>query len=85
MSRILLDECVPRRLRRELPELSVAHVQDEGWAGQCNGALLRLMRGAGFAVLVTVDRNLAYQQNVAAAGITVIVLHARGMHSRAHR
>jgi hypothetical protein len=78
VSRILLDECVPRRLRRELPDLPVSHVLDEGWAGQRNGVLLRLMREAGFAVLVTVDRNLAYQQNVAAAGITVIVLHARG-------
>ncbi|MEO7521413.1 MAG: hypothetical protein ABIW79_06305 [Gemmatimonas sp.] len=35
------------------------------------------MRTAGFSTLVTVDRNLTYQQNVAAAGIAVIVLHAR--------
>lgn len=78
MSRILLDECVPRRFRRELPDLTVSHVRDENWTGQRNGVLLRLMREAGFAILVTVDRNLAYQQNVAAAGIAVIVLHARG-------
>lgn len=78
MTRILLDECVPRRLRHELPDLSVSHVRDEGWTGQRNGILLRLMREAGFGILVTVDRNLAYQQNVAAAGIAVIVLHARG-------
>ena len=78
MSRILLDECVPRRFRRELRDLPVSHVRDENWTGQRNGALLRLMREAGFAILITVDRNLAYQQNVAAAGIAVIVLHARG-------
>jgi len=76
--RILLDECVPRRLRRELPGRSVSHVRDEGWAGQRNGELLRLMVSSGFAVLVTVDRNLVYQQNVAAAGVAVVVLHARG-------
>jgi hypothetical protein len=35
------------------------------------------MRTAGFTTLVTVDRNLTYQQNVAAAGIAVIVMHAR--------
>jgi hypothetical protein len=75
--RVLLDECVPRRLLRELPGLPVSHVRDEGWTGQRNGALLRLMRAAGFEVLVTVDRNLAHQQNVAAAGLAVIVLHAR--------
>ena len=78
MSRILLDECVPRRFRRELPDLPVSHVRDEDWTGQRNGVLLGLMRDAGFAILITVDRNLAYQQNVAAAGIAVIVLHARG-------
>jgi hypothetical protein len=77
VSRIPLDECVPRRFRRELPDLPVSHVRDENWTGQRNGVLLRLMHEAGFAILITVDRNLAYQQNVAAAGIAVIVLHAR--------
>lgn len=76
--RLLLDECVPRRLLRHLPGLAVSHVVDEGWAGRRNGDLLRVMVAAGFTVLVTVDRNLVYQQNVAAAGIAVIVLHARG-------
>ena len=75
--RALLDECVPRRLlRRHLQGLDISHVLDEGWGGQRNGALLRLMVDAGFSTLVTVDRNLEYQQNVAAAGIAVIVLHA---------
>jgi hypothetical protein len=78
VTRILLDECVPRRFRNELSDLDVSHVRDEQWTGQRNGVLLRLMREAGFATLITVDRNLAYQQNVAAAGIAVIVLHARG-------
>ena len=32
MSRILLDECVPRRFRRELPDFSVLHVRDENWS-----------------------------------------------------
>ena len=76
MRRALLDECVPWRLQNELTDFSVSHVRDEGWTGQRNGALLHLMRESGFLVLVTVDRNLAYQQNVAAAGIAVIVLHA---------
>ena len=78
MRRALLDECVPWRLQQELPGHSISHVHEEGWTGQRNGALLRLMRESGYTVLVTVDRNLAYQQNVAAAGIAVIVLHARG-------
>ena len=75
--RVLLDECVPRRLRRELPGLDVSTVPDEGWASRRNGDLLRLMLGAGFTVFVTMDRNLGYQQNVAAAGVAVVVLRAR--------
>ena len=75
--RILLDECVPRRLRRELRGFDVSTVPDEGWASRRNGELLRLMLGAGFTVFVTMDRNLGYQQNVAAAGVAVVVLRAR--------
>lgn len=65
-------------MRRYLADLPLSHVLDEGWAGQRNGALLRLMVESGFTTLITVDRNLAYQQNVAAAGVSVIVLHAHG-------
>jgi hypothetical protein len=75
--RVLLDECVPRRLGRELLGHEVATATGEGWAGRRNGDLLRLMVDADFRVFVTVDRNLAYQQNVAVAGVAVIVLHAR--------
>lgn len=39
--------------------------------------LLQLMLQSGFTTLVTVDRNLEYQQSVVTAGIGVIVLHAR--------
>jgi predicted nuclease of predicted toxin-antitoxin system len=56
--RLLLDECVPQRLSRQLQEFEVSHVASEGWAGRRNGDLLRAMRIAGFDVLVTVDRNL---------------------------
>lgn len=76
-TRVLLDECVPGRLRRELPGLDVSTVPDEGWASRRNGDLLRLLLAAGFRVFVTMDRNLAYQQNIAAAGVAVLVLRAR--------
>lgn len=75
--RVLLDECVPRRLRRELTGFDVSHAIDEGWAGKRNSALIRLMVSAGFTALVTVDRNLQFQQNIATSGIAVIVMHAR--------
>lgn len=75
--RVLLDECVPRPLKRELPTHEIRTVQEFGWAGTRNGALLRRMLAEGFVVFVTTDRNLEYQQNVAASGIAVVVLVAR--------
>jgi len=82
--RVLLDECVPRNLlhERELRGVDAAHVVSEGWAVRRNGDLLRAMRAAGFGVLLTVDRNLVFQQNMAASGVAVIVLHARGNRTR---
>ena len=53
--RLLLDECVPKRLKRELPGHEVRTVQDMGWAGIKNGALLALADGQ-FDTLLTVDR-----------------------------
>jgi PIN like domain len=74
--RILLDECVPRRLRRELPGHDVRTVPEMGWSGQKNGALLASMVAQGFEVLITVDQNLRHQQNLQAIGVAVIVLVA---------
>ena len=71
--RILLDECVSRRLRRELPGHDVRTVPDMGWSGKKNGELLALMATQGFEVLLTVDQNLRYQQNLQSAGIALIV------------
>lgn len=75
--RILIDECVPRRLRRELTGHDVHNVPDMSWSGKKNGELLQLMAGQNFEVLLTVDQNLRHQQNLKAAGIAVLVLVAK--------
>lgn len=74
--RILLDECVPRRLRWGLAGHDVRTVTEMGWSGKKNGELLRLMAGQGFEVLVTADQSLRHQQNLRAAGVAVVVLIA---------
>ena len=74
--RILLDECVPKRLRRELAGHLVQTVPEMGWAGKKNGELLSLLLPAGFEVLLTVDQNLPHQQNLRAAGVAVLVVVA---------
>jgi hypothetical protein len=74
--RILLDECVPRPLRRELPGHDVRTVPEMGWSGKKNGELLQLMAAAGFEVFLTVDQNLRYQQSLQGAGVAVVLLVA---------
>jgi predicted nuclease of predicted toxin-antitoxin system len=73
--RLLLDECVPRRLKRELPGHDARTVQDLGWAGIKNGALLELANGQ-FDPLLTVDQGIEYQQNLAGLTISVVVMVA---------
>lgn len=74
--RVLLDECLPRRLKTVLPGHDVQTVPDAGWRGKENGELLRLAATA-FDVFVTIDQNLQYQQNLQVAGIAVVVIECR--------
>ena len=71
--RVLLDECMPRRLGRALPGHDVRTVRGEGWLGKKNGELRALMVGAGVEVLLTADRNLRHQQNLAGVAVVVMV------------
>ena len=71
--RLLLDECVPARLKKALPRHEVSTVVLQGWSGVKNGKLLALA-AASFDVFVTVDKNLAYQQNQSNLPLVVLVL-----------
>jgi hypothetical protein len=74
--RVLLDECVPRKLKRELMGYDALTVAECGWSGVKNGKLLALAE-AEFDVFLTVDQNLKFQQNLKAINIAVILLVAR--------
>lgn len=73
--RVLLDECLPRKLKQDIRAELVKTVPEMGWASIENGALLRLAE-AEFEVFLTRDRNLEYQQNLQAFGLAVIVVVA---------
>ena len=75
--RLLLDECVPRRLRRELSGHEVRTVPEMGWAAKENGELLQLASNLLFDVFITVDQRLSYQQDVTRSSIAVVVLVAK--------
>ncbi len=74
--RVLIDECLPRALKRLLAEHECRTVQEMGWSGTQNGALLRLAQKR-FDVLVTVDQSIEYEQNLANLKIALLVLGAR--------
>ncbi|HYO49894.1 MAG TPA: DUF5615 family PIN-like protein [Chloroflexia bacterium] len=74
--RILLDECLPRKLKNYLPEHEVKTVPQMGWASIENGDLLQLAETL-FDVFITVDRNMQHQQNMSKHHIAVVVLLAR--------
>jgi hypothetical protein len=72
--KVLLDECTPRVLKSRLRSHEVHTVQDMGWAGVKNGALLDLAEERVFEALVTTDQSLRHQQNISARNFGVIVL-----------
>ncbi len=76
--KLLLDECLDWRLRRELPGHEVKTVQEMGWRGIKNGRLLALAERE-FQVFITADRNLSFQQNLSRFAIAVAVLKAKNI------
>lgn len=74
--RVLLDECVPRRLKHELVGHEVRTAPEMGWASKRNGELLRLAERE-FDAFLTVDRKLQHQQNLSTFPIAIIVMLAR--------
>ena len=75
--RILLDECLPARLRRHLPGHDVRTVPGAGWAGIKNGRLLRLIADSRkYDVFLTMDKSLPKQQRLRDLPFAVVVLRA---------
>ena len=78
--RILLDEGVPHIIQKRLRQFSIATVQELGWRGIKNGALLDLM-GQQFSILITTDKNLSFQQNLKKWQVSVVILPANDVPS----
>ena len=75
---ILLNEQLSRQLARQILNHQVRTVQQQGWAGLGNGALLRRAAADdGFDIFVTADQNLQFQQNLSGSPLGIVVLVAR--------
>ncbi len=73
--KVLLDECLPKKLKWELTGHNVITVSEQGWAGKKNGELLQLAADE-FDVFITIDQNLITQQNLSNFNIAVVVVVA---------
>lgn len=76
--RLLLDECVARNLKRDLIGHEAMTVVEAGYGGMKNGALLRAASG-NYDVLITVDQNLPFQQNLRSFQLGIVMLKAQGI------
>ncbi len=73
--KVLLDECLPKKLKHEVEADFVQTVPEAGWASKKNGELLRLAE-ANFDVLLTGDQNIEHQQNLRKLDLAFIILVA---------
>jgi hypothetical protein len=74
--KILLDENLPHKMRRELPGHEIFTAAYMGFNEIENGELLRRVAAAGFDALVTNDRGLEYEQNLSNLPVAVVVVLA---------
>ena len=74
--KVLLDENLDHRLRRELAPHEVFTASYKGWDGLKNGSLLRAAEDDGIDVLVTGDQSLYYEQNLIGRRLAVVALSA---------
>jgi hypothetical protein len=74
--KILLDECVTKRLKAFFSDHEVFTVTEMQWSGLKNGRLLSLCQENHFDVLLTIDKNMMHQQNLDKYTVSIVVLNS---------
>src|SRR5713101_7750761 len=72
--RVRFDQATPVPIRQSLKGHTVRTAREQGWSTLANGELLRVAEETGFEVLLTTDKDLAYQQNLKGRKIAIVVL-----------
>jgi hypothetical protein len=72
--KVLFDHNVDRRLRRHLPGHEIKTTREMGWEELTNGELMASARTAGFAAMLTIDKNIRHEQNLDKLPLPVVVL-----------
>jgi hypothetical protein len=83
--KVLFDHNVPRKLRQSMIAHQVITADEMGWAELGNGELLRAAQGAGFAVMITGDKNLSFQQNLQLVELALVVLSTNNWNVLKHK
>ncbi len=73
--KILLDECVTKRLKNHLLEFDVFTVRELELSGIKNGKLMTYCIENNFDILLTIDKNLMFQQNLDKYPVTIVVFN----------
>ena len=73
--KILLDECVTKRLKNHLTEFNIFTIRELNLSGIKNGKLMTYCVENNFDLLLTIDKNLMYQQNLDKYPVTIAVLN----------
>ena len=71
---ILFDQGTPVAIRQSLVGHTVKTAREQGWSALLNSELLRVAEQAGFDVLLTTDKNIAYQHSLRGRKIALVVL-----------
>ncbi|MGO9865433.1 MAG: DUF5615 family PIN-like protein [Terriglobales bacterium] len=75
--KILLDECLSRKLKDRFAGHDCCTVPEALLGGKKNGELLAIAERRGFEVFLTMDKGLEYEQNLSGRQIAVIVFRAQ--------
>ena len=80
--KILLDECLTRKAKRYLSEFEVVTVPEASFSGLKNCKLLKAAVEGEFDILLTIDKNIDYQQNIGKFAIAIVILDVPRSHIR---
>ena len=74
--KILLDECVTKHIKPYLSDYEIYTIREMEWSGIKNGKLMQLCVEHSFDILLTIDKNLQYQQNLDRYPVVIVVLNS---------
>ena len=74
--KVLLDECITKRLKSHLKDFEVYTVVEMGWSGLKNGNLLSHCVSNNFDILLTIDKNMMFQQNLDKFSISIVIFNS---------